>query len=175
MIDYALRYPIGKSDFTEPVKPEDRADRIAAIRELPLELTLSLRGLNDSQLNTPYRDGGWTVKQVVHHLCDAGVVLYLRTKQVLMEDCPKVTPFDDHKMLAMADGESSTETALKLIEGLHTRWAIVLESLSAEQFHRKYVHFERGEESLDKLLAYAAWHSRHHTAHITALRARMNW
>ncbi|MCB9357511.1 MAG: putative metal-dependent hydrolase [Calditrichaeota bacterium] len=174
-MDDTLRYPIGKVEYSEPVTDAQRRERAEAIRMLPFELAGALRGLTDAQLDTPYRDGGWTVRQVVHHLCDVGVTLYLRTKQILLEDCPRVTGYDDQAMLGMGDARSSTEAALKLLEGLHTRWAALFASLYVEQLRRTYIHFRRGEESLDVLLAHAAWHCRHHTAHITKLRERMGW
>lgn len=169
-----LKYPIGRFQFGGTTAAE-RKERIEMIRELPFELGNAIAGLKNAQLDTPYREGGWTVRQVVHHLTDASIIFYSRTKHALTEDRPKFAGYDDDEWLNLADSKSPVDSALLLLEGLHVRWTAVLDSMKPADFERKYIHFERGEEAIDFLVAYAAWHGRHHTAHIKQLRKRMGW
>ncbi|NUO19438.1 putative metal-dependent hydrolase [bacterium] len=170
-----LKYPIGKFQYNGAATAAERRERIELIREMPFELGNAIAGLTDAQLDTPYREGGWTVRQVVHHLTDASLIFYSRTKHALTEECPRFMGYNDDEWLKLADTKSPVDSALMLLEGLHVRWVAILEAMSPADFERKYIHFARGEEAIDYLLAYSAWHGRHHTAHILALRKRMGW
>jgi uncharacterized damage-inducible protein DinB len=171
----ALRFPIGR--FAQPGSsmPGIRAAHIQTVRTLPERLRAAVAGLNDSQLDTPYREGGWTVRQVVHHLADSHAMAYTRCKQALTKDWPTEQPYDEAAWANLADSRLPVDVSLALIEGLHGRWVALLESLTEDDFRKGYLHPERGKETLAKSLAMYDWHSRHHTAHITSLRARMGW
>ena len=171
-----LRYPIGR--FSPPASsvPGIRAAQIQTVRLLPERLRAAVAGLDDARLDTPYRDGGWTVRQVVHHLADSHAVAYIRCKHALTEDWPTLRPYDEAAWAELADSRSlPVDVSLAIIEGLHARWVALLESLGEEGFQKGYNHPQRGRENLAKALAMYDWHSRHHTAHITGLRARQGW
>jgi hypothetical protein len=170
-----LRYPIGHFNPPASSLPGIRAAHIQTLRLLPERLRSAVAGLNDSQLDTPYREGGWTVRQVVHHLADSHAMAYTRCKQALTKDWPTEQPYDEAAWANLADSRLPVDVSLALIEGLHARWVALLESLTEDEFRKGYVHPERGREMLVKMLAMYDWHSRHHTAHITGLRARMGW
>jgi len=139
-------------------------------------LRKEVENLSDEQLNTPYREGGWTIRQVVHHLPDSHLNSYVRFKLALTEDNPKVKTYEEHLWAELKDTfETPIEVSLNLINSLHKRWVVLLKSLSDEQFERTFNHPEWGNIPLDKTLALYAWHSRHHLAHITELKKRMNW
>ncbi|MGO9324009.1 MAG: YfiT family bacillithiol transferase [Terracidiphilus sp.] len=170
-----LRYPIGK--FRPPAEstPAVRAEQIEALRLLPERLRAAVAGLNDAQLNTPYRDGGWTVRQVVHHFADSHANSYVRFKLALTEDWPTIKPYDEAAWARLPDSSLSIEPSLVFITGLHQRLVALLDSMSEKDFERGFNHPERGRVALGTNLAIYAWHSRHHTAHITSLRARKGW
>lgn len=171
-----LRYPVGK--FSPPASPTPalRAEQIQTLRTLPNTLRAAVSGLTDSQLDTPYRDGGWTVRQVVHHVADSHANSYVRFKLALTEQWPTIKPYDEAAWAELADSRKlPVEPSLQMIAGLHARWVALLESLSEEDFQRGFTHPERGRMTLATNLALYAWHSRHHTAHISGLRARMGW
>ena len=170
-----LRYPIGR--FTSPATslPGIRAAHIQTLRRLPERLKAAVAGLSDAQLDTPYREEGWTVRQVVHHLADSHAMAYTRCKQALTKDWPTEQAYDEAAWANLADSRLPVDVSLALIEGLHARWVALLESLSEEDFRKGYLHPERGRENLAKALAMYDWHSRHHVAHITTLRARQGW
>jgi hypothetical protein len=170
-----LRYPIGR--FTPPVSsdPATRAEHISILRLLPGTLQAALSGLSHSQLDTPYRDGGWTVRQLVHHVADSHVNAYVRTKLALTEDWPTIKPYDEAAWARLADSTLPIDGSVAMISALHERWVALLESLSDADFQRGYNHPESGRQNLVTVLAIYAWHSRHHTAHVTGLRTRMNW
>ncbi|HEY1579349.1 MAG TPA: putative metal-dependent hydrolase [Terracidiphilus sp.] len=170
-----LRYPIGR--FTPPVSsdPATRAEHISILRLLPGTLQAALSGLSHSQLDTPYRDGGWTVRQLVHHVADSHVNAYVRTKLALTEDWPTIKPYDEAAWARLADSTLPIDGSVAMISALHERWVALLESLSEADFQRGYNHPESGRQNLVTVLAIYAWHSRHHTAHVTSLRTRMNW
>lgn len=170
-----LKYPIGRFQFSQQATPADRKGWIEMIQELPFELGNAVAGLKNVQFDTPYRDGGWTVRTVVHHITDANIHFYCRTKFVVTEDKPKIMGFDEHDWLKTPDYALPVDSALLLLEGLHVRWVEILNSLKQADFERKYMHSVRGEEPLDYIVAYAAWHGRHHTAHISELRTRKGW
>ena len=170
-----LRYPIGRLDLPVTSPPDIRKEHIHTLSELPELLWSAVAGLNETQLSTPYREGGWTVRQVVHHIADSHAQAYIRFKTALTEDWPTVKVYDEAAWAKLPDSRLPVGGSLALIEALHGRWVALLEQLSEEDFHKGFNHPERGRVDLAKVLAMYAWHSRHHTAHITGLRKRMGW
>jgi uncharacterized damage-inducible protein DinB len=170
-----LRYPIGRFSPPAASVPGIRAAHFQTVRLLPERLRAAVAGLHDTQLDTPYREGGWTVRQVVHHVADSHAMAYARCKLALTEDWPTISPYNEKAWAELADSRLPVEVSLAMIEALHARWVALLESLSEEDFQKGYNHPERGRETLAKALAMYDWHSRHHTAHITSLRARQGW
>jgi len=135
-----------------------------------------VEGLSDDQLETPYREGGWTVRQLIHHVADSHANSYVRFKLALTEEWPTIKLYDEAAWALLADSKATpVDVSLSLITALHTRWVALLESLTDADFHRGYNHPESGRQNLATALALYDWHSRHHTAHITRLRERMNW
>jgi hypothetical protein len=171
-----LRYPIGRFKAPATSNPTNRAEQIEALRQLAANLRAATAGLNDAQLDTPYRDGGWTVRQVIHHIADSHANAVIRFRLALTEDWPTVKPYDPAAWAELADSRKlPIEVSMPIIAGMHTRWITLLESLSEEDFQKGYNHPEHGKQALSTVLAMYAWHARHHTAHITALRARQGW
>jgi hypothetical protein len=171
-----LRYPIGRFMPPSAYSPELRTGFIDAIAALPAELRAAVRGLNAAQVQTPYREGGWTVAQVVHHLPDSHMNAYVRLRLALTEEAPAIKPYNEGLWAELADATAADLTAsLNLLEGLHQRWSVLLRSLRVEDFSRTFTHPQQGTVLLDRQLALYAWHGRHHVAHVTALRARMGW
>jgi len=170
-----LRYPVGR--FSAPAVSDAgvRAAQIETLRLLPVRLRAAVAGLSEPQLDTPYRDGGWTVRQVVHHIADSHANSYVRFKLALTEDSPTIKPYDEGAWARLPDSRQPIEPSLVWITGLHQRFAGLLESMSEEDFQRGFIHPERGRMNLATNLAIYEWHSRHHTAHITSLRARKGW
>jgi uncharacterized damage-inducible protein DinB len=170
-----LRYPIGRFNPPASSVPGIRSAHIATLRLLPERLRAAVAGLNDAQLDTPYREGGWTVRQVVHHVADSHANGYTRFKLALTEDWPTIKPYDQAAWAELADSKLPIDVSLALVTALHTRWVALLESLTGEDFQKGYMHPEDGRVNLAKGLAIYEWHSRHHTAHITSLRTRQGW
>ena len=154
---------------------EERNSKITEIRDAPPIIRAAVQGLNDEQLDTPYRDGGWTVRQVVHHIADSHANAYLRFRWLATEDYPTIKTYDQDVWAALPDSQLPVTSSLKLIEGLHERWAAFLELLPDEAWSRRGMHPERGEVSLDDLLNIYADHGAHHAGQITDLRARKGW
>ena len=149
---------------------------IDVIAAAPLRMRDAVAGLSAAQFDTPYRDGGWTVRQVVHHVPDSHVNAYVRTKLALTETEPTIKPYDEAAWAELADSRvTPVEASLTLLESLHTRWCDVLRSMHERDFARTFRHPEHGLVTLDWLVEMYAWHSRHHVAHITSLRERMQW
>ena len=170
-----LRYPVGRFAPVENTA-NARAEHIRIIGMLPKRLCGAIAGLQDAQLDTPYRDGGWTVRQVVHHLADSHANSVIRFKLALTEDWPTIKPYDEKAWAELPDSKTlPLDSSLSFITGMHERWVALLEAMSEADFQRGYVHPERGKQDLATALAIYAWHCRHHTAHITALRARNSW
>ena len=170
------RFPTGPFTFNPDVTPEMRRASIAAIRETPAALRAAVRGLTDAQLTTPYRDGGWTVRQVVHHVPESHMNAFIRFKLGLTEDNPTIKPYNESAWANLEDVQRvPIETSLALLDALHERWVTLLELLKPEDFARPVQHPEYGPMSLDKLLQMYAWHGRHHVAHVTTLRDRAGW
>ncbi len=171
-----LKYPIGKYEYTGGFSTEERQALIAEIEEAPQKLYEAVAGLSEKQLDTPYRIGGWSVRQVVHHLPDSHLNSFARFKLALTEDCPKIKDYNEAAWANLTDYEETPlEISLKLLECLHQRWVIMLHSLSDEEFKKRFYHPENGTVSLDYNLGLYAWHGKHHIAHITSLRKRMGW
>lgn len=171
-----LRYPIGRHQRPVSLTDAQRHSAIDAISVTPANLRDAVRGLDDSQLDTPYRPDGWTVRQVVHHVPDSHANAYIRFKLALTEDTPTIKPYDEAAWAKLEDSRTTTiETSLTLLAALHDRWVRILRSMKPADFSRKLNHPENGIMSLDQLLALYEWHGKHHVAHITNLRARNGW
>jgi uncharacterized damage-inducible protein DinB len=171
-----LRYPIGKFERPAGVTPEQRRLCIRQIEEAPSHLRTGVSGLSDAQLDTPYRSGGWTVRQVVHHLSDSHMNAYVRMKLALTESQPTIKPYEESLWAELHDGRTPpVDISLTLLEALHKRWVLLLTAMTPDDFRRTLNHPESGIMSLDTLVALYAWHGRHHVAHITSLRSRMGW
>lgn len=155
---------------------QERKAKIQKIRELPIKLEEAIKGLNDTQLDTPYRDGGWTVRQVVHHVSDSHMNAFLRIKWMLTENFPKIKTYDQDVWATTAEYKLPINTSLSLIRGLHERWAALLESISESDWtSRTADHPENGIVTLDRMLDIYANHGEKHCGHILGLRKRMNW
>ena len=171
-----FRYPIGKFHRPESISELDRVRFIETISSAPADFRHAVGGLTDEQLDTPYREGGWTVRQVIHHLPDSHMNAFIRTKLALTEDEPVIKPYNEAAWARLNDAaDTPVETSLTLLDKLHERWLILLRGLSAKDWKRQYRHPEMGTFSLELMLALYAWHGRHHTAHVTALRKRRGW
>jgi uncharacterized damage-inducible protein DinB len=170
-----LRYPIGRFAAPAASSPGLRAEQIETLRLLPERLREAVSGLSEAQLDTPYREAGWTVRQVVHHFADSHANSYIRFKLALTEDWPTIKPYDEAAWARLNDSRLPIDGSLVFLDALHARWVALLESMSEQDFGRGLTHPERGRVDLKQALAMYAWHSRHHTAHITSLRARMGW
>ena len=171
-----LRYPIGK--FAPPASstPDDRRGRIEEIAELPAALRAAVEGLSPAQLDTPYRPGGWTVRQVAHHVPDSHINAYVRFRLALTEQEPTIKPYEERAWAELADARTlPADVSLALLDALHDRWTTLLRALPDEAWGRRLHHPESGVHTLDWMLALYAWHGRHHVAHVTALRERMGW
>jgi uncharacterized damage-inducible protein DinB len=177
MIDLGdLRYPIGRFIAPAASSAGVRAAHIQTLRVLPEKLGAAVTGLDDGQLDTPYREGGWTVRQLVHHVADSHAMSYTRFKLALTEEWPTIKPYDEAAWAELADARLlPIDVSLAWIAALHARWVALLESLSEQDFERGFNHPEMGRQNLAKSLALYDWHSRHHAAHITSLRARQGW
>ena len=171
-----LRYPIGKFQPEPELNDVSRQNLIRQITEAPAKLREATKGLTEEQLDTPYRPGGWTVRQVVHHIPDSHMNAYIRFKLGMTEQEPPVKPYKENLWAELVDAKSSPiEPSLTLLESLHQRWTVFLRSMSTADFARTVKHPEMGTIALDRILQLYAWHGRHHVAHITSLRERMNW
>lgn len=169
------RYPIGKFR-RDTVDLANHEPAIATLAALPQNMRAAVDGLSASQLDTPYREGGWTVRQLVHHVADSHMNAYIRIRLALTEDWPTIKPYDEKAWAELADAKASAiDFSLELLDALHARWTLLLKSLSEEQWQRGYVHPVNGRQTLAEALALYDWHSRHHVAHIVELRKRMNW
>ncbi len=170
------QYPIGRFRFDADVTPEKRRACIREIADASGALRAAVAGLDDRQLNTPYRPGGWTVRQVLHHVPDSHLNAYIRFKWALTEDNPTIKAYDEAAWARVPDTErTDPDVSLALLDALHRRWIVLLESMRAGDFERPLVHPESGAMTLDRLLQLYAWHGRHHVAHITELRKREGW
>jgi uncharacterized damage-inducible protein DinB len=170
-----LQYPIGKFQPPEKISDQDRQTFIQQIEEAPAALWSAMTGLSEQQLDTPYREGGWTVRQVVHHLADSHMNAFIRFKLALTEDQPTIKPYDQARWAELPDAKMPVVVSLSLLDMVHKRFVTVLRSMSAADFARKMNHPEMGVVVLDHYLSLYAWHGRHHVAHITSLCERKGW
>ena len=170
-----LSYPIGKFDKNREVSPELRIEFIKTIANLPEKLARAVEGLNEEQLDTEYRPGGWTVRQTVHHVADSHLNSLCRFKLAVTEDKPTIRPYAEERWAELADSKMPLDVSFKIIEGVHARWVELLNSFLGEDFRRELIHPDSGVWTVDQFLHLYAWHSEHHTAHITRLRERNNW
>jgi uncharacterized damage-inducible protein DinB len=167
-----LSYPIGKFAKPTSFSAESRAATIAAIAATPAALRTAVAGLSDAQLDTPYRPGGWTVRQVVHHVADSHMNAFIRLKLALTEETPTVKPYAEGAWAQLADNRLPIDPSLAIVEAVHLRWVTVMQAMSQDQFSRGLMHPENGPMTVDGMLALYAWHGRHHVAHVTGLRER---
>ncbi len=170
-----LRYPVGRFDITTPLTDGMRAPAIDALAALPAQMRAAVDRLSPAQLDTPYRPGGWTVRQLVHHVADSHMNGFIRLKLGMTEDTPTIKPYDQDAWAALADARLPIDISLGLLDGIHARWTAVWRSLEPSAFARTFTHPDLGTLTLDRQLQLYAWHSRHHVAHITALREREHW
>lgn len=171
-----LRYPIGTFQYSGPMEEADRQQAIATIQSLPASLRAIIEPLGQGQLDTPYRPEGWTVRQVIHHLPDSHLNAYTRFKLALTEDEPTIRPYHEARWAELPDSRAAPDVSLRLLDALHERWVLLLQSLGAVDWQKGVVHPEHERVmSLDELLAMYAWHCSHHLAHITTLRERQGW
>ena len=171
-----LRYPIGKYEMKAALTSAERAGAIAQIAATPKSLRDAVAGLSQQQFDTAYRPGGWTVRQVVHHLPDSHMNAYIRFKLALTENEPTIKPFDEALWAKLADSrDTPIEVSLALLDALHHRWDVLLRSMQPEDFARRLRHPQSGLLTLDGMVGMYAWHGRHHVAHITSLHEREGW
>ena len=171
-----LRYPVGEFRFPQSVSGPELAVFIHQIAETPARMREAIAGLSESQLDTPYRPGGWTVRQLAHHVPDSHINSYTRFRLALTEDDPVIKPYDEKRWAELSDVATvPVEVSLALLENLHARWVPLLRSLSETDWKRSFRHPVLGPVRLEQNAALYAWHGRHHVAHITSLRERMSW
>ena len=171
-----LRYPIGPFKFHDAPTDENIRHAIDEIAEAPANLRAAVEGLTPEQLDTPYRPGGWTVRQVVHHVPDSHLNSYCRLKLALTEDEPVIKPYDETRWAELEDSRvTPIEVSLALLESLHKRWVMLLESVEPADFQRTFRHPDIGVVTLAQNTCLYAWHGKHHVAHITSLRERVRW
>ena len=169
------RYPIGQFAMPTEVTPARRRRAIDEIGATPAKLRAAVKGLNDTQLDTPYREGGWTVRQVVHHVPDSHMNAYIRLRLALTEDKPTIKPYEEARWAELADSKLPIEVSQTLLDSIHTRWDCLWRSMQPEQFARALIHPDHGERTIDWLLFVYEWHGKHHAAHITELRKQKAW
>ena len=170
------RYPIGKFSFDGTLTQEQKAKFLDDIEQTPARLEASVRGLSDKQLDTPYRERGWTVRQVVHHVPDSHLNSYMRFKLALTEDEPMIRPYMEDRWAELPEAKTAPiGLSLELLSSLHKRWMLMLRALQPADWKRTFRHPEIGLMTLEKNLALYAWHGKHHVAHVTGLRERMGW
>jgi len=170
------QYPVGKFTYRNPPTDEQRKKMIDDIEQAPARLRSAVQGLSPQQLDTPYREGGWTVRQVAHHVPESHMNAYIRFKLALTEDEPTIKPYEQDRWAELPDVKSTPiEVSLALLDSLHDRWVRVLRAMKPEEWKRTFRHPELGIMPLEKNLALYAWHGRHHVAHVTELRKRMGW
>lgn len=171
-----LRYPIGNFQPQQSITDQQRSELIQQIADAPARVRAAVKGLHEDQLSTPYRDGGWTVRQVVHHLPDSHLNAYVRFKLAMTEDGPMVKTYHENLWAELHDARTADiALSLSLLDSLHARWVIFMNSLPSTEFGRTYTHPDYGSVKLDYLVQLYAWHGRHHAAHITSLRERKGW
>lgn len=170
------QFPVGRFSPPAAITPQDRERFLREIDEAPGRMRAAVAGLSEEQLDTPYRDGGWTVRQVVHHVPDSHMNSYVRFRLALTEEEPTIRPYHEDRWAELADARTApVEVSLALLESIHRRWTLLLRSLTGEQWTLRFRHPDMGLVPLDRNLALYAWHGRHHVAHVTSLRDRKGW
>jgi hypothetical protein len=170
------RFPIGKFHYDGPPSEEQRRNLISDIEKAPAALRSAVQGLSVQQIETPYREGGWTVRQVIHHVPDSHMNAYIRFKLALTEDEPTIKPYAEDRWAQLSDSQSTPiEVSLALLDSLHDRFVQMLRGIKPEEWKRTFRHPDLGLMPLEKNLALYAWHGKHHGAHITELRKRSGW
>jgi len=176
MISEAIRYPIGKLEVSDTITPVQRADAIMGLAALPEQLRAAVQGLTDTQLDTTYREGSWTLRQVVHHVADSHINAYVRFRLALTEPTPTIKPYIEDRWAELIDARSMpVSVSLTLIDSLHERWVTLLRGMADEDFSKTFFHPENGVTSLAATTMIYAWHGRHHTAVILKCRERQGW
>ena len=171
-----LRFPVGRFEPAGRIPAAERDRFLDSIATTPARLRAAVAGLSDEQLDTPYREGGWTVRQVVHHVPDSHMNAYVRFKLALTEDTPRIKSYQEAEWAKLDDSRTTpVETSLTLLDTLHARWDRLLRSMNDADFQRTLDHPEMGPVSLDTMTRLYDWHGRHHVAHVTKLRERMGW
>ncbi len=169
------RYPVGPLEKHAAYSGEERTAFIQTIQDAPERMRRAVAGLTDAQLDTPYREGGWTVRQLVHHVPDSHLNAYTRFKLALTEDAPTIKPYDEKGWANLPDSKLPIDVSLTMLTALHSRWTVLLRSMTDSDWKRAFNHPDNGLTTLEQALATYEWHSRHHVAHVTALCERMNW
>lgn len=170
-----LKYPIGPFN-PGPLTAASRRNHLQDLAGAVELLRVAVKGLTPAQLDTPYRPGGWTIRQVVHHLPDSHMNGYIRCRMALTEDKPKIKTYDEARWAELEDARrGQLEASLKMLDAIHIRWGALLRSLTPDDWKRIYIHPDNGKMSIELALANYAWHGKHHTAHITSLRERQGW
>jgi uncharacterized damage-inducible protein DinB len=171
-----LKYPIGKY-IEQPFSDKQLKEWLLDIQALPQHIEYAITNLDEAQLATPYREGGWTVQQLVHHVADSHMNAYIRFKLGLTEENPSIKPYEEKAWAEMSDTKNiPINVSITLLYALHKRWSEILNNISREEWNRTVFHPEHKKEmTLWFLLGMYAWHSRHHVAHITSLREREGW
>lgn len=170
------RYPVGKHEKPNDVSAAAREGWLRQVEEAPSRMRAAVAGLTPEQLETPYRPGGWTVRQVAHHLPDSHLNAYVRFRLALTEDAPVIKTYEEHLWAELTDARTApVDLSLALLDAVHARWVLLLRSLTEEQWKRPYRHPQSGDTPLGNALAMYAWHGRHHVGHVTGLRQRLGW
>ena len=168
-----LQYPVGKFELSVFPSQKERKILIKNIAELPGKLKLVVKELSPKLFDKPYREGGWTARQVIHHLPDSHMNAYIRFKLALTEDTPVIRPYSQGEWAKLPDVKSTLiDVSIDLLESIHRRWTDLLNAMSEKDFRKKYIHPESGEVSLGEALAHYEWHGRHHLAHIASVKDR---
>ena len=171
-----LKYPIGKFQSKESYSLEEVRSFIDLIEAVPTKFENEVRGLTDAQLDTPYRDGGWTIRQVIHHVADSHTNAYIRVKWTLTEDTPVIKAYEEKLWAETPEIKASPDLSIALLKALHKKWVILLRGLTEPDLKKQFIHPESKKHvRLDTLAATYAWHGEHHLAHITSLKKRMGW
>jgi hypothetical protein len=167
-----LRYPIGRASFKPELSARERGELIDTIARLPARLRDAVAGMSDAALDTPYRPGGWTARQVVHHLPDSHMNAYVRFKLAVTETEPTIKPYEEGEWARLTDSAGPIDVSLDLLTALHARWTGWMRSLDDAAWSRTYMHPESGRTALEKTLQIYAWHGEHHLAHVRNVREK---
>lgn len=170
-----LKYPIGHYQAKKSATPRDVAKWIDEIEELPDLLKSEIDGLSDSQLDTPYRENAWTIRELIHHLADSHAVGFFRVKRSLADNCPTLNPFDQDAWTDTEDYQADINHSLQILKGIHSRWAKLLKSLDSDALEREYIHPDSGRGVVKSLIGKYAWHGKHHLEHIRNCKKQNNW